>query len=137
MLPANVPEPLVPRSGRSLRVTSSPLDVDEDDLVFAGDVQHSDPILDGVTSEAHALRRSGKKGRLSDRGRQGEGSSLTITLPAPLGGLINSTEQLFCYCNRPSSGEVGSWHLVGVTGFSHLYHIRWLLATTKSARPNG
>lgn len=82
LLPANVPEPLVPRSGRSLRVTSSPLDVDEDDLVFAGDVQHSDPILDGVTSEAHALRRSGKKGRLSDR------------------------EQLFCYCNRPSSGEM-------------------------------
>jgi hypothetical protein len=132
LAPSSLPELVVPRWGRPSRTTLSPVDEDDEDLVFSGAAEYPGQLLDKNTSEAHALRRSGKRGR---RGRHREGSLLTITLPPSSDGPA-SREQLFCYCNGTSSGKVGSRHPLGVPS-SDTYSIRWLLATTKSARLNG
>ena len=79
------------------------MDEDDDDLAFSAENSgYTGPIGDGITPEAPAFRKQRKRGCLPVRGRQKEGSSLTITLPAQPG----PPEQLFCYCNRVSFGQV-------------------------------
>jgi hypothetical protein len=92
----NLPELVVPRWARPSRTPLSPVDKDDDDITF--------PVREA--SQAHTLCRSEKRGHLRGSGTQGEGSSLTIMLPALSNGLIDSPEQLFCYCKRGFFGDM-------------------------------
>lgn len=113
-LASSLPEVVVPRRGLPSRALSSSVDEDDDDLVFGGDPEFGDSLSNGFISErGHSSR---KRGHLRDRGKR------IINDVILSDGLINSPEQLFCYCRRPSFGKVSLLYTIGVSGPFYIFY---------------